>query len=267
LKKTGTKYSCATLDLYDLEENHWTPLPNEIVESLCMVTLGAHETRVLWCLLRKTFGFHSKDNPKHLPKKLDQISLSQFEAMTGLDRRRVHEALCRLKERRIITVLPGQDRKAKTYGINFTISQWELSYRARTEAKKGKNRKSVLAGQDKPSYVARTQLSPAAGTDLSYPDAHTKETKENLKESLKESALDPRPFDGARVRASEEDRKEDRKKLSAQRNRMAVSKLYTDEELLALRDKSVDELETIHAGRVLGRVEAVGFAGATSDGQ
>ena len=52
-------------------------------------------------------------------------------------------------------------------------------------------------------------MSPAARTDLSYPDAHTKETKKNLKESLKESALGPSAFDGARVRASE--RREDRK--------------------------------------------------------
>jgi phage replication O-like protein O len=262
LKKYHSNDTAITSDLYDLEETHWTPVPNEILDYLCKATLGAHESRVLGCILRKTFGFHPKESAKHLRKKLDRISLSQFEAMTGLDRRRVHEALERLKKRRIITALAGRDRQAKIYGINFSFSQWQLSYVARTETKRGKHLKSVLAGQDKLSYVARTRLSPAARTELSYPDAHTKETKENLKESLKESALDPRPFDGARVRASEEDRKEDRKKLSAQRNKMAVSKLYTDEELLALRDKSVDELETIHAGRVLGRVEAVAVAGA-----
>lgn len=255
LKKHHSNDTTLTSDLYNLEENHWTPLPNEIVECLCTTTLGAHETRVLTCILRKTFGFHPKDSAKHLRKKLDRIALSQFEAMTGLDRRRVHEALRRLRKRRIITVLAGQDRKAKTYGINFSFSQWKLSYVARTETKRGKHLKSVLAGQDNPSYVARTKLSPAARTELSYPDAHTKETKENLKERIKESE---RPFasSGATGVAPE-----DRKKLSRQRNEMAKSGLYSEDEIIALRDKSVDELETIHAGRVLAMVETVAVAG------
>src|SRR5262249_28667693 len=121
--------------------------------------------------------------------------------------------------------------------------------------------KSVLARQDSSPYLTKTELSYSNRVDLSYPDAKTKETKKNLKESLKESPTAHWPFDGATVRASEEekDERESRKKLSAQRNKMAVSKLYSDEELAALRDKSLSELESIHAGRVLGKASAVTF--------
>src|SRR5262249_46998754 len=53
--------------------------------------------------------------------------------------------------------------------------------------------------------------------------------------------------------------KEETRRLSVQRNLMAKSKLYSDEELVALIDKSLPELEFIHGGRVLGKAEAVAF--------
>jgi phage replication O-like protein O len=269
----------AISDFYDLDETQWTPVPNEIVDHLCMMNLGAHEARVLWCILRKTFGFHVKDSAKGLRKTSDRIALSQFEKATGLDRRLVHRALGRLAKRRIITVIPRDDSVAKTYGINFTISQWRLSSPEMTQPKKARKQKSVIPRDDSLSSPEMTPVSSVEMTNVSSPEMTTKETpKENLKESIKESASpsafratgcaseedgrEERPTGFGCLRGDEEreqTRKEENRRLSLQRNLMAKSRLYTDEELVTLRDKSLSELECIHGGRVLGKAETVVF--------
>jgi phage replication O-like protein O len=244
-------------DNYNLrdESSQYTVVPNDVVERLCLANLGAHEIRVFWCLLRKTLGWRIDKDNNHLRKLTDQISLSQFQAMTGLDRRRVHEALTRLEKRRIISVLPGQDRQAKTYGINLTIAEWKLSYVARTVTKRGKHLNSVLPRQDSGSYVARTDVAYVTRTDLSYPDAHTKEyPKETYKEEGKESALSPSAFleEATGKRFSDEDRK-NQKELSELRNTMAKSRLYSDFELFEFKVKTLQELQRIHAERSVAR--------------
>jgi hypothetical protein len=279
VKKYHSKPAVTISDFYDLDETQWTPVPNEILDRLCMMNLGAHEARVLWCIFRKTFGFHIKDSTKGLRKTTDCIALSQFEKATGLDRRLVHRALGRLAKRHIITVIPRDDRVAKTYGINFTISQWQLLSLEMIQPKKALKQKSIIPRDDSLSSPEMTPLSSVEMTNLSSLEMITKETpKENLKESLKESDS-PSAF-GATGCASEEDgrkerptgfgclrrdekreqtRKEENRRLSLQRNLMAKSRLYTDEELVTLRDKSLSELECIHGGRVLGKAETVAF--------
>ena len=245
-------------NLYDLDTEHWTPVHNEVVERLCFANLCAHEGRVVAALLRKTFGFHVKGRPKHERKKWDRIALSQFEELTGLDRRRVHEALSRLFKRKIVSVLAGKDRKPKTYAINMNISLWQLSYVARTEPKKGKSVSPVLPKRDKLSCGGRIAPSYAVRTGLSYPDAHTKETpKKNLKESPKES-VGPMTI-GATGHASKggqctvdipnNEELEAQRRLSSFRNQIAKSDLYFEDELISFKAKTYEELQLIHTGR------------------
>lgn len=231
-------------DLYDLEANHWTPVPNEIMEGLARVQLRPHEARVIACILRKTFGFHAEGHPKNIRKTRDRISLSQIETATGLGRRRAHEALSGIGKRHIISVRAGKDRQPKSYGINRDIAQWTLSHLDRTEGKKSTRYKTVRSGADRLSHAPRTALSSPFRTDLSPPSAHTKEESEiKRKETLKEGA-GPLASDGAKARASE-----DQKKLSAMRNRVFKSGLYSQDELAGMRVNSLEELETIHAER------------------
>jgi phage replication O-like protein O len=256
-------------ELYDLADanNHYTPVPNEIVECLCSTNLAAHEGRVIACLLRKTFGFHPKDQPNNLRKTCDRISLTQFEQFTGLDRRRICEALGRLTERHIITVLAGRTTQAKTYGINFNLSQWQLVYVARTDRRNYKRKKTILARQDSSSYVARTELVRPARTKLSYPDAHTKEDpKESFKEEQKENtALARGFFPGRPIRYSDrtEDEARKQKELSTYRNKMFKSGLYSQDEISAFIGKSLQELMAIDTARLLA---SQGKNNATDDG-
>ena len=77
-------------------ENGFTRIANEIIEALWKVNLSPYETRVLWFLLRKTYGWK---------KKTDWITLSQFSKNIGLDRRLIHRTLKSLFSKKIITLL------------------------------------------------------------------------------------------------------------------------------------------------------------------
>lgn len=97
------------------KENGYTPIANEIMDQLAKVSLPAHEMRVLLAILRKTYGWS---------KKVDQISLTQFEAATGLDRRSVTRALKRLEARRLIVVLREGKRGTNWYRFHKMYDEW-----------------------------------------------------------------------------------------------------------------------------------------------
>ena len=56
-------------------ENGYTPIANKILEDLCKINLTAYQARVIWCIFRKTYGYHKKE---------DWISVSQIVEFTGL---------------------------------------------------------------------------------------------------------------------------------------------------------------------------------------
>lgn len=99
-------------------ENGYTRIADEILEALCKTQLSAYETRVLMCIIRKTYGYN---------KKSDWISLSQFEKMTNLQRPHICRALRMLEEQNIITER-GKDslpKGAREVSFNKYYSQWK----------------------------------------------------------------------------------------------------------------------------------------------
>lgn len=75
-----------------VEDGH-IDIANEIGEALARTHLSGYESRVLWVIWRKTYGWH---------KKSDAISITQFQKATGLDRRHIYKTLQRLSYRNII---------------------------------------------------------------------------------------------------------------------------------------------------------------------
>ena len=75
-------------------ENGHIDVANEIAEALAKTQLSGYESRILWVILRKTYGWH---------KKIDSISITQFEKATGLKRRHIQRTLKKLLNRNIIT--------------------------------------------------------------------------------------------------------------------------------------------------------------------
>jgi phage replication O-like protein O len=76
-------------------ENGYTRIANELVEALAQNHPGFTEGQVIWCVLRKTYGWNKKE---------DKISLSQLVQMTGKSRRMVIYAIQNLEAKKMIFV-------------------------------------------------------------------------------------------------------------------------------------------------------------------
>ncbi len=95
-----------------VEDGH-VKVANELAEALARVNLSAYQSRIVWCVFRKTYGWN---------KKTDRISYSQFEETTHLNRRHIGRTLRVLIARKIITC--QGDGQVLEYGIQKDYDQW-----------------------------------------------------------------------------------------------------------------------------------------------
>jgi phage replication O-like protein O len=94
------------------KENGFTPIANEIIEELCRRKLTGREFRVLLFTIRKTYGYHKKE---------DWISLSQYQKGCYLYRSGVCKVLKRLVSYRVLLKLK------KGYMLNKNYDEWGVS--------------------------------------------------------------------------------------------------------------------------------------------
>lgn len=127
------------------------------------INLSAYESRVLWFLFRKTYGWK---------KKTDWIALSQFSSCIGLDRRLIHRAIKELSSKKMI-VIERDDSQRLKYGFQKDYDKWKPS-----------SKKMTVINRD-------DGLSSKEMTGLSSKEIPTKETitKETI---TKEKAQAPR---------------------------------------------------------------------------
>jgi phage replication O-like protein O len=92
-------------------ENGYTRIANELLDALMRTNFSAYQSRVLWVILRKTYGFNKKE---------DWISTSQIVEATGLDKGNVCRARRELIERRV--VIKSGNRTA----FNKHYTMWRL---------------------------------------------------------------------------------------------------------------------------------------------
>lgn len=112
-----------------LEDGH-LKIANVVAEVLAHTQLSGHESRVLWLLLRKTYGWS---------KKTDFISLSQWVEGTGLSKSHVVDTLNRLVTRRLICKAVPENRNAtaQEYWFNKHSDQWKPFPKSGTFPKSG----------------------------------------------------------------------------------------------------------------------------------
>ena len=79
------------------KDNGYTPIANEIIEHIVATHLPANELRLLFFVIRKTYGFRKKE---------DRISLTQFEKALKNSRPVVSKALKNLISRNILVRTP-----------------------------------------------------------------------------------------------------------------------------------------------------------------
>lgn len=147
--------------------DNYTPLHNEILEALAKINLAPYETRVLFVIWRKTYGFiDPKTNQR---KKQDWIAGSQISKMTGLDRRLVYRALQGLKKKNVIS----RDDKKTGFSKEFMklMSSVEM-----TKEKTNNKMSSIL-----PHMSSILPPPPVKNDDkMSSILPHTKEKKESI---------------------------------------------------------------------------------------
>ncbi len=91
------------------KENGHIDIANEIAEALARTNLNGYESRYLWVLWRKTYGWHKKD---------DTISNSQFSDATGINRTHIWRTEKTLLQRNIVTKLGNK------LGFQKDYTQW-----------------------------------------------------------------------------------------------------------------------------------------------
>ncbi len=95
-------------------ERNYSKIPNELLEGLAKIRLSNYELRVLWVVMRKTFGWN---------KLSDRIALSQFIKETGVRKQHVCRATKSLVERKVIT--KRGNAMNPIISINTNWGEWE----------------------------------------------------------------------------------------------------------------------------------------------
>lgn len=75
------------------KENGFIPIATEIAQVMQKIQWSNSETRIIWCVFEKTYGWHKKE---------DWISLSQFSKMTGLLPQHISRTITKLIKRGIL---------------------------------------------------------------------------------------------------------------------------------------------------------------------
>lgn len=88
------------------KENGHIDIAHEIAEALARTNLNGYESRYLWVLWRKTYGWHKKE---------DTITNSQFSDATGINRPHIWRTEQGLIERQIVTKLGNKLSFQKDY--------------------------------------------------------------------------------------------------------------------------------------------------------
>ena len=91
-------------------DKNYTKIPHQFIEAMTRQYLRPNESKVLWFLIRKTWGWR---------KASDFIILKQFSQKLGISKEEASRALSSLRKRRIVEQL-----RNKTYAIQANISLW-----------------------------------------------------------------------------------------------------------------------------------------------
>lgn|SRR3990167_3934380 len=99
-------------------ENGYTRIANELLDAYIRIThtLSPYENTVWLCVLRKTYGYHKKE---------DWVSLSQIKEKTGIERSHIARTIKKLKNKRMITH-SGEKGKTSLTAIQKNYEEWLL---------------------------------------------------------------------------------------------------------------------------------------------
>ena len=164
-------------------------IANTIADKFCSFRLNGREWQIIWVILRKTWGWLENPTDKSCrKKKMDRISLSQFEKFTGIHRSKCHLILKKLVENQILKrkVAKQGNKTIMSYGLQTNFEKWvgvptEGITQNGTVPKNGssqKRTKGVPVDGNTLFPPMGTKVFPKMGTtkDTNTKDTYTKET-------------------------------------------------------------------------------------------
>jgi len=98
------------------KENGHIDIANEVAEALAKTNLSAYESRVLWAIWRKTWGWHKKE---------DWITLEQLHKITGLDKGHLSRTVHKLLNRNIL--YQKEDNGKLLLGFQKNYELWDCN--------------------------------------------------------------------------------------------------------------------------------------------
>ena len=190
---------------------------HEISEGLAKVSIPMAETRVLWAIIRKTYGFQ---------KAWDRISSSQLAKLTEMTKQRASSSLNGLIEKKIII------RKGGSYGqmkINADSADWIIKKKA-TKA----NFNSII----KLSYVNSNSVKPINSNSVNTIDnfinnsidkniglSPAKKSKSKAAKKTPEKIILPEWVNSEQWNDFKENRKSLRKPVTIRAEKLLINKL------------------------------------------
>jgi phage replication O-like protein O len=140
-------------------ENGHIQIATELIEALAGINLSGTESRCLWVIIRKTYGWK---------KKVDWIALSQFVEMTGIDKSNVGRALRGLVGKNI--VVRSDHARGVSYGIQKNYKKWDRWSRM---TKGGQKRPSRVVKNDQEGGQKRPVVRSEMTTTIETPTKDT----------------------------------------------------------------------------------------------
>jgi phage replication O-like protein O len=106
-------------------KNGYIQIASELAEQFSKASITGMEWRVLWVVLRQTWGWVDPTNPKK-KKEWDAISLTQFEEKMGTKRANISGSISSLVAKRLLERKRG---RTNLYRINADYEQWVVPKR------------------------------------------------------------------------------------------------------------------------------------------
>ena len=184
-------------------EDGYTQISNEVLEAIATINLSPYESRVLWFVIRKTYGWH---------KKIDLIPLSQITDGTGIAKSHASRALKSLISKQIVTRLGN-----KQIGFQKDYDLWETQ------------KLPVEATNQAEDINAATEVT-SRGTPQKLPVEAQKLPVEDIKLPVEATKVTSRG-------TSKEKKETNQKKLIKRKYGEFNNVLLTDEEHQKLKDK------------------------------
>lgn len=164
-------------------------IPNSLAEAFAKYDLTGGEWRVLWVIIRKTWGWAKTDhngqylrdeNGAIVKKKMDVISISQLAEATGMGKGKAWKNVTSLVKRKVVKrgFYRGRTRTIG-YSLQDDPGMWAPVKRAQQTTKTEKDR-VIQSPDDNSVSLKGNAVSPEGGTVL-YPwRGNTKEGKKSL---------------------------------------------------------------------------------------